>query len=1617
MNKSYRSIYNPVLGAWVAVSEITRARGKRSTGAAGLTLALVAFTALPASAQTVQYWDTTGATAGTGTAPNGTWNAGNSNWTTAPAGDAATSTWLPGSAAVFSAGTSAIDNYTVTMEGDQTAAGLSYQGGNRTSVLTLANPVGETLTLAGPSTPVIDVAAGTTLVIQPVIAGTAGLVKSGGGTVQFVGANTYSGDTAIEGGVLQVATDSQLGASSGNLSLANGGTLRLGADNFASARAITLGAGGGAIDVNAKQSNTLSGAITGGGPLTLFNSGLFDGTELRRLTLAGNNTSTGGTRIGVQGVNEGRTNVAVEGANNLGTGPVDLYFNSELLFNGSAAHAGGLTITTHESSNTLGTNSGTQFSGGASAGTAHITNGGAGAYIYFDGTSTAANAVIDNNGGRVGFIGASSGGSATVNNHSGFVMLGDTADMAGTTIHNTGTVFVSNAATGMSVGALDGGGNVVLGSKSLTVGALGQDGTISGVISDKGAGYRDLLNRPYVDDVSAIGGSLVKVGAGTLTLSGNNSYTGSTTVDAGTLRIEGDQSLATGGIAVNSGATLSSGPSGIVAGAVTVQDGATLSGNGKHVGAVTMASGSHLAPGNGAGLTVSALTLNSGTQLDYQLGQAGTVGGASNSLLNVNGDLNLAGTLNVAQSSGGSFGAGLYRLVNYSGALIGNTLVFGNVPGNTSDLYLQTSVAKQVNLINTAGGTLNFWDGGNAGSVNNSKIDGGSGVMTAGASEHWTDANGSANAPWSQNAFAIFGGAAGTVTVDSSGGAVFFSGAQFAVDGYTVDGDTIQTNTADTLIRVGDGSANGASYTATISAPIAGTGGIVKGDLGTLVLAAANGYAGGTTLNEGTLLANNDQALGTGKLTINGGTLGTQTDATLANPIVVAGDFAIAASKTAVPTLTLNGDVDLAATARVTQTTQGTVNLAGAISGSHGISFDATAPTASYLLTGSKSNTYTGVTTVQGNAVLGLARTGGATAIPGDLNVDGQGVVRLQASEQIVDTAKVTVASTGQAGRHGFEFAGAGMTETIGSLHGAGTVGLAGSKLVVGAGDFSGQISDGAVGGGQLEKVGAGTLALSGTNTYSGATTVSGGRLVAGAASAFSPGSAHTVAAGATLETGGFNQTVSSLVNSGTVSLLSTTVGSKLTVRGNYVGNGGTLQLGAVLNGSGPSDQLVIDGASAQASGRTTVQVVNRGALGAPTTGSGIEIIAARNGATTTAQSSKDAFALANGHVDAGPYQYRLVAADANGAGESWYLSSRATPDPDGLGKGTVVAGSADPNVAQLQSYNTQVSLLAGMPAQMRQSDTTMLSNLHRRVGDEDSRVQGFSVGERRAWGRIIGADLDIQQKSFDTSPLVKPVDLAPSSQGHVDGFQVGTDLFAAPGSDWRLGIYVGQLDGDAQVSGLHGDPGAWGSVGRSELRSQYLAGYATYTTPAGFYADAVVQVGRHDYTLRPNDAAALSGKGRGVQASLEIGQSIGLGDGWIIEPQAQLVNQRLDVYDVDVGGLRVKNEADGGWLARAGVRLKGEMATPLGRLQPYGRVNVYYATSGNDNLRQISPAGTSTIATTTGYTSVEVAGGLTLTVTPRVSLYGELGRLFDMHGDSRVSSSIEGSAGMRVRW
>ncbi|MGJ7533383.1 MULTISPECIES: autotransporter outer membrane beta-barrel domain-containing protein [unclassified Variovorax] len=814
----------------------------------------------------------------------------------------------------------------------------------------------------------------------------------------------------------------------------------------------------------------------------------------------------------------------------------------------------------------------------------------------------------------------------------------------------------------------------------------------------------------------------------------------------------------------------------------------------------------------------------------------------------------------------------------------------------------------------------------------------------------------------------------GSMTVGSGG--VLQSSAQFAPAAITDNG----------LVRFAQ--PDNATYAGLVS----GTGGIEKTGAGTLTLTQDQAFTGTTTISAGVLQLGSGGTTGSVKGDIvDNATLTIQRSNALTLSGTISGSGALVQAGTGTTILTADNSYE-----------GGTVISAGTLQlgngGTTGSIVGNVLNNATLVINRSDALTLSGTISGTGS----LVKEGAGTTTLTAANSYGGGTALKQGRLNVGNNLALGTGTLAMDDGTTLGFAADG-------LNLANAVVLTGNNdPVIDTGSFSATLSGNITGGGFITKIGSGTLTLSGSNSYTGATDVAEGTLKAGVADTFSAASAHTVRSGATLDLAGFSQTVASLANSGTVTLVGTTPGTTLTVNGAYVGNNGVLRLGTFLGDStSVSDRLVLNGASASASGRTSVQITQLGGLGALTVGNGIEVVSALNGATTTAQTTKDAFSLAGGHVDAGAYEYRLYAADASGTGENWYLRSTTTATAGTGGSTGGTTGGAGTSAVQVPAYRAEVPLLSALPSQVRQADLAMIGNLHQRIGDDDVKAGAAASTdtERRAWGRVIATDIDIRQQGT----------VDPHSKGNVKGFQAGTDLFAT--SNWRAGVYVGQLDGSVRVSGFASGIANL-AVGSNDLRSQYLGAYGTWTADSGFYADAVLQAGRHRYTVEPLSTQRSSGKGDSLTASIEVGQAFAMGDsGWKIEPQLQLIRQHISLDDIAISGANVRQDSDDGWIARVGVRVKGEIATSLGMLQPYGRFNVYKASGGADVARFIGPAATTDITSRTGSTVSELAGGLTLALNQTTSIYGEIGKLWASGGATDVKTSLQGSIGLRMKW
>ncbi|MDR2876166.1 MAG: autotransporter domain-containing protein, partial [Methylobacillus sp.] len=289
---------------------------------------------------------------------------------------------------------------------------------------------------------------------------------------------------------------------------------------------------------------------------------------------------------------------------------------------------------------------------------------------------------------------------------------------------------------------------------------------------------------------------------------------------------------------------------------VTVEDGGTLGGSGVIGGNVDVLAGGHIAAGNSPGtiLITGNLTLNTASNSDFELNTNGIVGSTQNDWLIVNGDVTLAGALNVLTSPS----SGYYRLMDYNGTLTGAYDTITGVSGYDIVEAL-TNIDHQVNLrLLASGQQMQFWDGTDTtglmffGVPGTAGAQGGTGTWL-GTSTNWTDTVlGQINDQW-RGSVAVFAGAAGTVTVGGGVDAPTFDTLQFTTTGYVLQDGALSIGVAGA--NVGNNALTGSiinvtNVDATIGSVIQDGAGkrlnVVGG--GNLILTGDNTYSGGTQI-------------------------------------------------------------------------------------------------------------------------------------------------------------------------------------------------------------------------------------------------------------------------------------------------------------------------------------------------------------------------------------------------------------------------------------------------------------------------------------------------------------------------------------------------------------------------------------------------------------------------------------------------------------------------------------------------------------------------------------------------------------------------------------------------
>ncbi len=903
----------------------------------------------------------------------------------------------------------------------------TYTGGTAVNAGTLA---GTTIGLQGNVTDTTAVIFDQTLPVQfggatiasgtyaGVISGAGTVAKNNAGIVILSGANTYTGATAINGGILYVngslATASAVSVASG---ARLGGTGTVGTATIAS---------GGSVEGGQNKAGTLTlSGLTFNGTATAFFGNLSNYTTTPAIA-AGALTTTGANSVAltINGTIPGAgtyqlisyTGGAIGGtgqsAFTLGTLPNratgNLVFTTGLI----ALNVTGsdFLIWTGGATNTWDTtNPNFKLNSNGQAAT-YINN--PGDSVVFDDTAGAAHTTVNLNSGNL------TPTSVTFNNSAlNYTLQGASAitGVTGLTKTGTGTLTITNANTYTGLTAIN-GGILSLGN----AGAVGTTGTISfggGTLqytasntTDYSGRFSTAANQAYSIDTNgqavtfatalgSAGGSLTKSGTGALTLSAFETYTGGTIINGGTLTLTkgGGAGNVQGVVTVNAGGTLNLAAGDAIGYNADGTQVTTLNVNG---GTVNNSSNGNEGFRTNLNLTGGAVT--GGGILRFNNATAGSTSITSNasavSSTIAPGVDAFNGPLNINVASG-TVPSGVDLLI--SGPIYTNSIV------KTGAGYLNlTGQGTFTGPVTVSAGRLNIGassaDNGSSGPLglsNNGKtITVSAGATLSGTNTNWFGNQGNTNLP----TITVNGGtitaarytavgplnlnAASMVNTDTTDTGNYQS---FALRGnVTVGGaaaSTISTTAAsattggvhlgtNTVFTVADATGN-SNVDLTVSAPLrnvsgdfgAGAGGFTKAGPGTMVLSGANTYTGPTAVNVGTLLVNGSTAAGavtvgtTGATPTTGilGGTGTIAGATTVNAgsTITGADVGTVGALTLQSTVTLTGGtyvVDISGATADKLTITGALTLTNA-----NITFNGTPTAASYVLATFASETGT----------------------------------------------------------------------------------------------------------------------------------------------------------------------------------------------------------------------------------------------------------------------------------------------------------------------------------------------------------------------------------------------------------------------------------------------------------------------------------------------------------------------------------------------------------------------------------------------------------------------------------------------------------------------------------
>ncbi|EBS5060096.1 fibronectin-binding autotransporter adhesin ShdA [Salmonella enterica subsp. enterica serovar Anecho] len=1008
-------------------------------------------------------------------------------------------------------------------------------------------------------------------------------------------------------------------------------------------------------------------------------------------------------------------------------------------------------------------------------------------------------------------------------------------------------------------------------------------------------------------------GSLVKTGTGELTLSGDNTYSGGTTISGGTLRADHADSLGSGDID-NSGVlkvgegelknTLSGSGSLVKTGTGEL----TLSGDNTYSGDTTIADGTLIAANvNALG---SGNIDNSGTlMLDangaFELANVTTHTGATTAL--AAGSTLDAGQLIQENGSTLSIDLGAATddaMITADSVTLGGTL---NVTGIGSVTDSWTPEAYTYTLIDSDSAITSDFDDLTIAGMNREDVD----FLTIDGKVDETD-----NTNYDLTASLSWYADRDNATTDAHGT-------------FTLSDPDGSFNVAATLTDVDDTLDPGSRWDGKS---------LTKEGAGTLILSGDNDYSGGTTINEGTLVAASTTALGTG-LVDNNATLVLDAD----GEVSAAGG--ITTHSGATTQLALGTSLDLGDSALIQQDGS-TLNVE--------LNSDSVQP----LITG-------GSATLGGDLVVSdaslQARASDAEfqsfkLMDMDSDISGDFTSLTMNLTDKPDYLTVTGTTNPEDASEyllteGLSWNATAMSAT--PAHGTFTLGAGDSFEVTSVlGDKTG---NGDWDGKSLTKLGAGKLTLSGANTYTGDTNVQEGTLwLAGDGTIGEVGSqqAVNVASGATFggsngttvngkvtnegtlvfgdseETGAIFTLNGDLINMGTMTSgsSSSTPGNTLYVDGNYTGNGGSLYLNTVLgDDDSATDKLVITG---DASGTTDLYINGIGD-GAQTT-NGIEVV------DVGGVSTSDAFVLKN-EVNASLYTYRLY---WNESDNDWYLASKAQSDDDDSGGddtpsdggddgGNVTPSDGGDDVAP--QYRADIGAYMGNQWMAR---NLQMQTLYDREGSQYRNADGS------VWARFKAGKAESEAVSGN-------IDM----DSNYSQFQLGGDILAWGNGQqsFTVGVMASYINADTDSTGNRGADGSQ-FTSSANVDGYNLGVYATWfadaQTHSGAYVDSWYQYGFYNNSVESGDAGSESYDSTANAVSLETGYryDIALSNGNTVSltPQAQVVWQNYSADSVkDNYGTRIDGQDGDSWTTRLGLRVDGKLYKGSRTvIQPFAEAN-----------------------------------------------------------------------------